>query len=124
MYSPSPKAKRVEVRYPDPSCNPYLAFSAMLMAGIDGIENKIDPGEPLDKNIYALTPEEAAGVPTLPGSLDEALEALHQDHEFLLKGDVFTRDAIETWIEYKRENEVNPIRVRPHPHEFEIYFDV
>ncbi len=124
MYSPSPKAKRVEVRYPDPSCNPYLAFSAMLMAGIDGIENKIDPGEPLDKNIYALTPEEAAGVPTLPGSLDEALAALHLDHDFLLKGDVFTRDAIERWIEYKRENEVNPIRVRPHPHEFELYFDI
>ena len=124
MYSPSPKAKRVEVRYPDPSCNPYLAFSAMLMAGIDGIENKIDPGEPLDKNIYALTPEEAAGVPTLPGSLDEALAALHLDHDFLLKGDVFTRDAIERWIDYKRENEVNPIRVRPHPHEFELYFDI
>jgi glutamine synthetase len=124
MYSPSPKAKRVEVRYPDPSCNPYLAFSALLMAGIDGIENKIDPGEPLDKNIYALTPEEAADIPTLPGSLDEALDALHEDHEFLLKGDVFTGDAIETWIEYKRENEVNPIRLRPHPHEFEIYFDI
>jgi glutamine synthetase len=124
MYSPSPKSKRVEVRYPDPSCNPYLAFSAMLMAGIDGIENKIDPGEPLDKNIYALTPEEAADIPTLPGSLDESLEALHKDHEFLLKGDVFTHDAIEMWIEYKRENEVNPIRLRPHPHEFEIYFDI
>jgi glutamine synthetase len=124
MYSPSPKTKRVEVRYPDPACNPYLAFSAMLMAGIDGIENKIDPGEPLDKNIYALTPEEAAGVPTMPGSLDEALGALHEDHEFLLKGDVFTRDAIETWIDYKRENEVNPVRVRPHPHEFELYFDI
>jgi glutamine synthetase len=124
MYSPSPKAKRVEVRYPDPSCNPYLAFSALLMAGIDGIENKIHPGEPLDKNIYALSPEEAADVPTLPGSLDEALAALHEDHEFLLKGDVFTHDAIETWIEYKRENEVNPIRLRPHPHEFELYFDI
>jgi glutamine synthetase len=124
MYSPSPKTKRVEVRYPDPACNPYLAFSAMLMAGIDGIENKIHPGEPLDKNIYALTPEEAAGVPTMPGSLDEALTALHEDHEFLLKGDVFTDDAIETWIEYKRANEVDPIRVRPHPHEFELYFDI
>jgi glutamine synthetase len=124
MYSPSPKTKRVEVRYPDPSCNPYLAFAAMLMAGIDGIENKIDPGEPLDKNIYALTPEEAAGVPTMPGSLDEALRALHDDHDFLLKGDVFTHDAIETWIEYKRENEVDQIRVRPHPHEFELYFDI
>ena len=124
MYSPSPKTKRVEVRYPDPACNPYLAFSAMLMAGIDGIENKIDPGEPLDKNIYALSPEEAAGVPTMPASLEEALAALHEDHEFLLKGDVFTHDAIETWIEYKRENEVDPIRLRPHPHEFEIYFDI
>jgi glutamine synthetase len=124
MYSPSPKTKRVEVRYPDPACNPYLAFSAMLMAGIDGIENKIHPGEPLDKNIYALSPEEAAGVPTMPSSLDEALQALHEDHEFLLKSDVFTHDAIETWIAYKRENEVDPIRVRPHPHEFELYFDI
>ena len=124
MYSPSPKTKRVEVRYPDPACNPYLAFSAMLMAGIDGIENKIDPGEPLDKNIYALSPEEAACVPTMPESLEEALAALHEDHEFLLKGDVFTHDAIETWIDYKRENEVDPIRLRPHPHEFEIYFDI
>jgi glutamine synthetase len=124
MYSPSPKTKRVEVRYPDPACNPYLAFSAMLMARIDGIENKIDPGEPLDKNIYALSPEEAAGVPTMPASLEEALAALHEDHEFLLKSDVFTHDAIETWIDYKRENEVDPIRLRPHPHEFEIYFDV
>jgi glutamine synthetase len=96
----------------------------MLMAGIDGIENKIEPGEPLDKNIYALSPEEAAGIPTMPGSLDEALRALHDDHEFLLKSDVFTHDAIETWIDYKRENEVDPIRLRPHPHEFEIYFDI
>jgi glutamine synthetase len=124
MYSASPKAKRVEVRYPDPSCNPYLAFSAMLMAGIDGIENKIDPGEPLDKNIYALSPEEAKGIPSMPASLDEALGELHNDHEFLLKGDVFTTDAIETWIEYKREQECNPVRLRPHPHEFELYFDV
>jgi glutamine synthetase len=122
-YSPSPKAKRVEVRFPDPSCNPYLAFSAMLMAGIDGIENKIDPGGPLDKNIYALSPEEAKHVPQMPGSLDEALVELEQDHEFLLKGDVFTRDAIESWIGYKRENEVDPVRLRPHPHEFELYFD-
>jgi glutamine synthetase len=124
MYSASPKAKRVEVRYPDPTCNPYLAFSAMLMAGIDGIENKIDPGEPLDKNIYALSPEELESIPTMPGSLDEALTELHQDHEFLLKGDVFTDDAIEQWIGYKRENEVDTIRIRPHPHEFELYFDV
>jgi len=124
MYSASPKAKRVEVRYPDPSCNPYLAFAAMLMAGIDGIENKIDPGEPLDKNIYALSPEEAAGIPSMPASLDEALEELEQDHEFLLKGNVFTEDAIKMWIDYKREEEVNPVRLRPHPHEFELYFDI
>jgi glutamine synthetase len=124
MYSQSPKAKRVEVRYPDPACNPYLAFSAMLLAGIDGIENKIHPGEPLDKNIYALTAEEAKKVPTMPGSLDEALRELENDHDFLLKGGVFTADAIETWIEYKRANEVDPVRLRPHPHEFELYFDV
>jgi glutamine synthetase len=124
MYSPSPKAKRVEVRFPDPSCNPYLAFTAMAMAGIDGIENRVDPGEPLDKNIYALTPEEAAGVPTMPGSLEEALKHLAGDTEFLLKGDVFTADALEMWITYKRKNEVDPVRVRPHPHEFELYYDV
>jgi len=124
MYSESPKAKRVEVRFPDPSCNPYLAFAAMAMAGIDGIENKIDPGEPLDKNIYALTPEEAAGIPTMPTSLAEALDCLEADKDFLLKGDVFTEDAIDTWIEYKRENEVDPVNLRPHPHEFELYYDV
>ena len=124
MYSANPKAKRVEVRYPDPSCNPYLTFAAMLMAGIDGIENKIDPGDPLDKDIYSLSPEELSGFPSMPASLDEALQELHEDHEFLLKGDVFTDDAIETWIEYKRENEVDPVRLRPHPHEFELYFDI
>ena len=123
MYSQSPKAKRVEVRYPDPSCNPYLTFAAMLLAGVDGIENKIHPGEPLDKNIYALSPEEAKNIPTMPGSLDEALRELENDHEFLLKGGVFTADAIETWIDYKRGAEVDPIRLRPHPHEFELYFD-
>jgi glutamine synthetase len=123
MYSPSPKAKRVEVRFPDPSSNPYLAFAAMTMAGMDGIENKIDPGQPLDKNIYALSPEEAAGIPTMPGALDEALDNLEASHEFLLKGDVFTSDAIETWIAYKREAEVDAVRLRPHPHEFELYFD-
>ena len=123
MYSASPKAKRVEVRFPDPSSNPYLAFAAMTMAGMDGIENKIDPGQPLDKNIYALSPEEAAGIPTMPGALDEALDNLEANHEFLLKGDVFTSDAIETWIAYKREAEVDAIRLRPHPHEFELYFD-
>jgi glutamine synthetase len=124
MYSQSPKAKRIEVRYPDPSCNPYLAFSAMLMAGIDGIENKIDPGEPLDKNIYSLSPEEAAGLPCMPGSLEEALDCLEEDHEFLLKGDVFTEDTIENWVDYKREAECAPVRLRPHPHEFELYFDI
>ena len=124
MYSASPKAKRVEVRYPDPSCNPYLAFSAMLMAGLDGVENKIDPGDPLDKNIYSLSPEELANVPSMPASLDEALNCLEADHEFLLKGDVFTEDSIKNWIEYKRECETNPVRLRPHPHEFELYFDI
>jgi glutamine synthetase len=123
MYSASPKAKRVEVRFPDPACNPYLAFAAMAMAGIDGIENKIDPGAPLDKNIYALSPEEAAAVPQMPGSLDQALDNLEADKEFLLKGDVFTSDTIETWIAYKREAEVDGVRLRPHPHEFELYFD-
>ena len=124
MYSPSPKTKRVEVRYPDPSCNPYLAFAVLLMAGLDGIENKIEPGEPLDKDIYGLSPEEAKGIPVMPGSLDEALSELEADHDFLLRGDVFTEDAIEIWIDYKRQNEVEPVRVRPHPHEFELYFDI
>jgi len=124
MYSPSPKAKRVEVRYPDPSCNPYLTFAAMLMAGLDGIENKIDPGEPLDKDIYALSPQEAEGIPVMPGSLDEALDELEADHQFLLRGDVFTEDALQMWIDYKREHEVDPVRMRPHPHEFELYFDI
>ena len=123
-YSQSPKAKRVEVRYPDPSCNAYLAFSAMLMAGIDGVLNKIDPGGPLDKNIYALSAEEAAGIPTMPGSLDEALRELEADHDFLLQGGVFTEDAISGWVNYKREHEVDPIRLRPHPHEFELYYDI
>jgi len=124
MYSPSPKAKRVEVRYPDPSCNPYLTFAALLMAGLDGIENKIDPGQPLDKNIYGLSPEELAGVPTMPASLEEAIEELEADQEFLLRGDVFTADALQTWVAYKRENEIAPIKARPHPHEFELYFDM
>jgi glutamine synthetase len=123
MYSQSPKAKRVEVRYPDPSCNPYLGFTAMLMAGIDGVLNKIDPGQPLDKNIYALSAEELKKVPSMPASLDEALESLEKDHEFLLKGDVFTEDALQTWISYKREVESDQVRLRPHPHEFELYFD-
>ncbi len=124
MYSTSPKAKRLECRFPDPSANGYLAFSAMLMAGLDGIENKIDPGEPMDKNIYALGPEELANIPSLPASLDEAMQALEDDHDFLLKGDVFTQDVVETWIEYKRENEIAPLRLRPHPYEFFNYYDV
>ncbi len=124
MYSHSPKAKRVEVRYPDPSCNPYLAFSAMLMAGLDGIQNKIDPGEPLDKNIYDLPPEELSRVEATPGSLREALNGLAEDHDFLLKGDVFTQDVIETWIEYKMNAEVSAIDLRPHPYEFFLYYDI
>jgi len=124
MYSQSPKAKRIEVRYPDPTCNPYLAFSAMLMAGLDGIENKIDPGEPLDKNIYSLSPEEASSIPSMPGSLEEACDCLEEDHDFLLKGDVLTADTISNWLEYKREEECAAVRLRPHPHEFELYFDI
>ncbi|MFQ5849911.1 MAG: type I glutamate--ammonia ligase [Candidatus Binatia bacterium] len=123
MYSLSASSKRIEVRFPDPSCNGYLAFSAMLMAGLDGIMNRVDPGYPLDKDIYALSPEELAEVPSLPGSLEQALVALEQDHEFLLRGDVFTEDVIETWLEYKQAKEVDAIRVRPHPHEFALYFD-
>lgn len=124
MYSPSPKAKRIECRFPDPACNGYLAFAAMLMAGLDGIENKIDPGKPLDKDIYALGPEELAQVPALPGSLDESLVELEKDHDFLLKGDVFTQDVIDRWISYKREVEITPLRMRPHPMEFHLYYDV
>jgi glutamine synthetase len=119
----SPKAKRLEFRCPDPTANPYIAFAAMLMAGLDGIQNKIDPGKPLDKDIYALSPEESKDVPKAPGSLDEALKALEKDHAFLLKGDVFTPDVISTWLDYKRENEVDAIRLRPHPYEFALYFD-
>lgn len=124
MYSASPKAKRVEVRFPDPSCNPYLAFAAMLMAGLDGIENKIDPGEALDKDLYELPAEELAKVPQMPGSLDKALDNLEKDHAFLLKGNVFTEDALETWMAYKRKNEVDALRLRPHPYEFFLYYDI
>jgi glutamine synthetase len=124
MYSASPKAKRVEFRCPDPSCNPYLAFSAILMAAIDGIQNKIHPGDPLDKDIYDLPPEEAAEIPKTPGDLNEALNALQRDHEFLLRGDVFTSDVIDTWISYKRKNEVDAMRLRPHPYEFCLYYDM
>jgi len=124
MYSASPKAKRVEFRPPDPSCNPYLAFSAMLMAGLDGIENKIDPGQPLDKDIYDLGPEELAKVPSMPGSLESALDHLAKDYQFLLKGDVFTEEMLNTYIDYKREKEVNAMRLRPHPYEFQMYYDI
>src|SRR5436305_2275542 len=124
MYSASPKAKRVEFRPPDPSCNPYMAFAAMMMAGLDGIENKLDPGQPLDKDIYDLGAEELAKVPSMPGSLDAALEALEKDHAFLLKGDVFTEELLETYVTYKREKEVDAIRFRPHPYEFSLYYDI
>ncbi len=124
MYSSSPAAKRLEFRTPDPSCNPYLAFAAMLMAGLDGIQNKIDPGEPLDKNIYDLPPEERGKVGNVPGSLEEALNNLKNDHEWLLKGDVFTKDVIEIWIDYKMVNEVRAVQQRPHPYEFFLYYDV
>ncbi len=123
MYSPSPKAKRIEVRFPDPTCNPYLAFSAMLLAGLDGIQRRLDPGQPLDKDIYALSPAELAEVPSMPASLEESLANLKRDHEFLLKGDVFTEDLIETWIDYKMAKEVSAIRLRPHPYEFALYYD-
>ncbi|MCX8090269.1 MAG: type I glutamate--ammonia ligase [Verrucomicrobiae bacterium] len=122
-YSESPKAKRIEYRPPDPSANPYLAFAAMLMAGLDGIQNKIDPGEPVDKNMYELPPEEHAKIPQVPGSLEEAIQALEKDHEFLLKGDVFTQDFIQTWISAKRK-EADALRLRPHPYEFFLYYDV
>jgi glutamine synthetase len=123
MYSPNPKAKRIEVRFPDPACNGYIAFAAMLMAGLDGVANRTAPGDPLDKDIYALTPEELKEVPSMPASLDEALGNLKKDHAFLLKGNVFTEDVIETWIEYKMANEVSAMRLRPHPHEFALYYD-
>ncbi|HYB74311.1 MAG TPA: type I glutamate--ammonia ligase, partial [Candidatus Sulfotelmatobacter sp.] len=124
MYSPSPKAKRIEVRFPDAACNGYMAFSAMLMAGLDGIQNKIHPGEPLDKDIYELGPEELKEVPSVPGSLADALDALERDHAFMLKGDVFTQDVIDTWLDYKRKREVDPVRLRPHPYEFVLYYDL
>jgi glutamine synthetase len=120
----NPKAKRIEFRVPDPSSNPYLAFSAMLMAGIDGIRNRIEPPDPIDKDLYELPPEEHASIQQVPGTLAEVLDALEADHDYLTEGDVFTPDLIETWIEWKRTNEVDPIRLRPHPHEFELYFDL
>lgn len=124
MYSNSPKAKRIEFRCPDPAANPYLAFSAIMMAGLDGIMNRIDPGDPLEKDIYDMSPEELKDVPSTPESLAHALRALAEDHEFLLKGNVFTEDVIRTWINYKVEKEIKPMALRPHPYEFEMYFDV
>ncbi|MGH9775042.1 MAG: type I glutamate--ammonia ligase [Candidatus Acidiferrales bacterium] len=124
VYSQSPKAKRLEFRPPDPACNPYLTFAALLMAGLDGIENKIDPGQPLDKDIYELSAAEMKHVPSLPGSLEESLKALEKDHKYLLKGDVFSEEFIHLWIDYKMEKEVNPIRMRPHPYEFALYYDI
>ena len=124
MYSASPKSKRVEFRPPDPSCNPYLAFAAMMMAGLDGVQNRIAPGEPLDKDIYDLSPEELKMVPSMPGSLDEALTALEEDYSFLLKGDVFSEELIETFINYKRRAEAEAVRLRPHPYEFALYYDI
>ena len=123
MYNASPKAKRIEFRTPDPSSNGYLAFAAILMAGLDGIENRLEPGEPMDRDIYALTPQERAGIPAVPSRLDEALDALEADHDWLLKGDVFSADLVRTWIEWKRENEVLPSLLRPTPLEFELYYN-
>jgi len=124
VYSRSPGAKRIEFRTPDPSCNPYLAFAAILMAGLDGIFNETDPGDPLDTDVYELSPEELADLHTVPGSLDEALRELEEDHEFLLRGSVFTSDLLGTWLEYKRRREVDPVRLRPHPYEFYLYYDI
>ncbi len=124
VYSKSEKAKRVEFRTPDPSCNPYLAFSALLMAGLDGIQNRIHPGDPLDKDLYDLEPEELDEIESTPASLGDALDALEDDHEYLLKGDVFTEDVIDVWLEYKRENEVDAVNMRPHPYEFFLYHDI
>jgi glutamine synthetase len=124
LYSKSPKAKRIEFRCPDPSCNPYLAFSAMLMAGLDGIANKIEPPDPVDRDLYDLPPEELAQVPQVPSSLEDALDALEADQDFLKAGGVFTDDLIETWISYKREAEVDALRLRPHPWEFHLYYDI
>jgi glutamine synthetase len=124
MYSVAPEAKRVEFRPPDPSCNPYMAFAAMMMAGLDGIEQKMDPGQPMDKDIYDLGSEELANLPSMPGSLEDALDALQRDYNFLLKGDVFTEELLRTYVEYKRSKEVDAVRLRPHPHEFALYYDV
>ena len=124
VYSKSPKAKRIEFRAPDPSCNPYLCFAALMMAGLDGIQNRIDPGDPIDKDLYELPAEEAKLIKQVPGSLGDVLNALEADHEFLLKGDVFTMDLLEAYIAYKRTAELDPVRMRPHPYEFTLYYDI
>jgi len=124
VYNTSEKGKRIEFRSPDPSANPYLAMASILMAGIDGIKNKIDPGPPMDKNIYDLSESDQKKVKTVPGSLEESLDALEKDQKFLLQGNVFTQDLIDTWISYKRENEIDPLRLRPHPYEFYLYYDL
>jgi glutamine synthetase len=124
VYYKTPAAKRVEFRSPDPSCNPYLAFAAMLMAGLDGVKNKIEPPDPIDKDLYDLPPEEAMQVKQVPGSLEEVLDALEADHDFMLEGGVFTPDVIETWLEFKRKRELDQVRLRPHPWEFYLYYDV
>ena len=124
VYSKSEKAKRIEFRPPDPACNSYLAFSALLLAGLDGIQNRIHPGDPLDRDLYDLEPEELADIESTPASLGDALDALEEDHEYLLKGDVFTQDVLDTWIDYKRENEVDAVNIRPHPYEFYLYHDI
>jgi glutamine synthetase len=123
-YSPSPKARRLELRFPDPACNPYVAFPAMMMAGLDGIRNKIDPGDPLDKDIYSLSPEELKDVGKMPGSLEESILELERDHEFLLQGDVFTRDALEMWIDYKKTAELDLTRMYPTAVDYHLYFDI
>ena len=123
MYFQNPKAKRVEFRSADPTCNPYLTFAAMLMAGLDGIENGYEPGDPLESDLFSLSAEDMAKLPQVPSSLEEALQALEDDHEFLLKGGVFTEDLIRGWIDFKRENDVDPVRLRPHPYEFYLSFD-
>jgi glutamine synthetase len=124
IYSKSPRSKRIEFRAPDPSCNPYLCFAALLMAGLDGIQNRIDPGDPIDKDLYELPAEEAKLIKQVPGSLGDVLDALEKDHEFLLKGDVFTSDLLEAYIGYKRQTELDPVRMRPHPYEFSLYYDI
>jgi glutamine synthetase len=123
MYSNSPKAKRVEFRCPDPSCNGYLTFAAITMAALDGIKHKMDPGKPLDRDIYEMTKEELLGTPKTPGSLEEAIQALEKDHAFLLDGGVFTPDLIQSWVTWKKEKELDEMHLRPHPHEFHLYYD-